>query len=47
MTITFELPSDIADRLDQKAAQEGQDIAEFFRHLAFREAEDVGGDSAT
>ncbi len=39
MTVTFDLPPEIASRLDQKAAQEGQDMAEYLRRLAFREAE--------
>ncbi len=39
MTITFHLPPEIASRLDQKAAQEGQDMAEYLRRLAFREVE--------
>ncbi len=39
MTITFDLPPEIASRLNQKAAQEGQDVIGYLRRLAFREAE--------
>lgn len=39
MTITYELPPEIADRLRQKAAQEGKDTAEYLRQMAVREAE--------
>ena len=46
MTITFDLPSDIADRLDQKAAQEGQDMAGYLRQIALREAEAEGNGAA-
>ena len=38
MTITFDLPSEVADRLNKKAAQEGQDMAGYLRQLAVREA---------
>ena len=40
MTITFDLPPEIASRLDQKAALEGQDTAGYLRRLAFGEAEE-------
>ena len=46
MTITFDLPPEVADRLDQKAAQEGQDMAVYLRQMALREAEAVGNGAA-
>ena len=39
MTISFDLPPEIVSRLDQKAAQQGQDMAGYLRRLALREAE--------
>ncbi len=38
MTITIELPPDIADSLTRRAAQTGQDVAGYVRQMAEREA---------
>ena len=42
MTITFDLPSEVAERLGQKASEEGQDLAEYLRRLAVMQAEAEG-----
>ena len=42
MTITFDLPPDVADRLTRKAAEQGRDIALYVRQLAEREAGSEG-----
>ena len=39
MTITIELPPDVADWLTRKASQEGQDMAGYMQRLAVREVE--------
>ena len=39
MTITIDLPNDTVERLTRKAAQQGQDVAGYVRHLAVRESE--------
>lgn len=39
MTITVNLPPEVAVSLTQKAAQAGQDITGYLRHLAVRDAE--------
>ena len=38
MTITIELPSDVAGRLNRKAAQDGQDMAEYVQSLVVHAA---------
>ena len=38
MTVTVDLPPDVAARLSEKAAQEGQDVSGYVQHLAVREA---------
>jgi len=38
MTITIDLPSGVANRLSEKAAQDGRDIAGCVQQLAVREA---------
>ena len=38
MTITIELPSDVAASLMRRAAQQGQDVAGYVRQMAEREA---------
>ena len=42
MTITIDIPPDVADRLTRKAADEGRDVAGYVRHLALRETEAEG-----
>jgi len=44
MTITIDLPPEVADTLTHKAAQEGRDVAAYVRHLALRasEADEAG-----
>ena len=39
MTITVDLPPEVARSLTQKAAQSGQDIAGYLQQLAVREAQ--------
>ena len=39
MTITVDLPLEVAASLAHKAAQEGQDIASYLQQLAMREAQ--------
>jgi hypothetical protein len=39
MTITIDLPADAIERLTRQAAQQGQDVAGYVRHLAVRESE--------
>ncbi len=39
MTITIDLPPDVADKLTRKAARQGRDAAGYVRQLAEREAE--------
>jgi predicted transcriptional regulator len=39
MTFTIDLPSDVADRLARRAAQDGEDVAGYMQRLAAR---DVG-----
>ena len=46
MTITLDLPSEIAERLDEKAAEAGQDMAGYLRQIALREAEVDGNGAA-
>ncbi len=36
MTITIDLPPEVADALERKAAQEGRDVAGYVRQLAVR-----------
>ena len=42
MTITIDLPPQVAEALTHKAAQEGQDVAGYVRRLAVRESGGVG-----
>ena len=39
MTVTVDLPPEVASSLAQKAAQEGQDIAGYLQQIAMREAQ--------
>jgi predicted transcriptional regulator len=39
MTISVNLPADVAARLSEKAAQGGQDVAGYLQQLAVRDAE--------
>lgn len=39
MTITIDLPSEVADLLARKASDKGQDVAGYVRQLAVRETE--------
>jgi len=36
MTITIDLPPEVADALERKAAQEGRDVAGYVRQIAVR-----------
>jgi hypothetical protein len=49
MTITIDLPPDVADTLTHKAAQEGRDIAGYVRQLVVKDAghREEGPDSLT
>lgn len=38
MTITIDLPPEVADALTHKAAQEGRDVAGYVRQLAVRDS---------
>ncbi len=38
MTITIDVPADIAEKMSRKAAQEGRDVASHLRHLAMQDA---------
>lgn len=44
MTITIDLPPDVADTLAHRAAQEGRDIAAYVRQLAVHAS---GGDAGS
>lgn len=39
MTITIDLPPEVADVLTAKATQEGQDVADYVRQLAVRDSD--------
>lgn len=39
MTITIDLPSDVADTLTHRAAQQGRDVAAYVRQLALHASE--------
>lgn len=41
MTITLDLAPEIEERLRQKAARQGEDVASYLRRLAEQEAQDV------
>lgn len=43
MTITIDLPPEVADRLRDKANRAGQDVVGYVRHLALRETEAEAG----
>ena len=43
MTITIDLPPQVAEALTHKAAREGQDVAGYVRQLAVRESGSGGG----
>ena len=47
MTITIDLPPEVADALTQKAAQEGQDVAGYVQELAVRDAGEIAAESDT
>ncbi len=38
MTITIDVPAEIAEKMSRKAAQEGRDVAAYLRHLAVQDA---------
>ena len=38
MTITIDVPADVAEKMSRKAAQEGRDITAYLRHLAVQDA---------
>lgn len=40
MTITIDVPADVAEKMSRKAAQEGRDVPAYLRHLA---VQDVSG----
>lgn len=43
MTITIDLPPEVADTLTRKAAQQGRDVAGYIRQLAVRDSDSRDG----